>query len=112
MTKRKSILSLTVMIKPDGGLVTVVGRDAWALEQLIAAGETGCTPLHNPAPRWSHYIFKLRQAGIVIETIHEEHGGPYSGRYSWRNMTAVAEATHRHTCSFTAGFLIAMRGGR
>lgn len=96
MSKRKSILSLTVMIKPDGGLVTVVGRDAWALEQLIAAGETGCTPLHNPAPRWSHYIFKLRQAGIVVETIHEEHGGPYSGthgRYVLRSDVKVLRET-------------------
>lgn len=92
MSKRKSIQSLTVTIQPNGGLVTVVGRDAWALKQLIAEGEKGCTAIYNPAPRWSHYIFKLRQTGLVIETIHEEHGGPYSGthgRYVLRSDVKV-----------------------
>ena len=96
MARRRAIQSLTVMIKPDGGIVTVVGRDAWALQQLLDAGENGCTPLHNPAPRWSHYIFKLRQAGIVVETIHEDHGGPYAGthgRYVLRSDIQVLRET-------------------
>ncbi|PYE88777.1 winged helix domain-containing protein [Phyllobacterium leguminum] len=96
MSRRKSVQSLTVKIRPDGGLVTVVGRDAWALDQLLRAGDAGCTPLHNPALRWSHYIFKLRQAGIVVETIHEEHGGPYAGthgRYVLRSDLKVLRET-------------------
>ena len=27
------------------------GRDSWALDQLIGAGEQGCTPIEHPGPR-------------------------------------------------------------
>ena len=70
------------------------GRDAWALTQLLAAGNSGCTPIDNPAPRWSHYIFKLRRGGIDVETIHEAHGGPFAGhhaRYVLRSRIQVLE---------------------
>lgn len=89
---RKAIQSITSAIEPDGGVVTVVGRNAWALKQLIEAGERGCTPIKNPAPRWSHYVFKLRKAGFVVETIDEGHGGPYAGihgRYVLRSKVRV-----------------------
>lgn len=90
--RKKDIQSITAAIQPDGGVITVVGRDAWALKQLIEAGPNGCTPLYNPAPRWSHYIYKLRKSGFVVETIHEEHHGPYAGthgRYVLRSDVKV-----------------------
>jgi len=59
-----------------------VGRDGWALSQLLNAGETGLTTLQNPAPRWSHYVYKLRRMGVNIATINEKHGGPYSGTHA------------------------------
>jgi hypothetical protein len=60
-----------------------VGRDAWMLDRLLAAGTTGCTSLENPAPRTSHYVFKLRtRFGLNIETITEEHDGPYRGTHA------------------------------
>lgn len=62
--------------------VTVRGRDAWALLQLVNAGEKGCTPIDNPAPRWSAYILKLRKAGFIIETLHEAHKGPFPGTHA------------------------------
>lgn len=62
--------------------VSVKGRDRWALEQLMYSGSTGCTPISNPAPRWSAYIFNLRGLGIPIETITEAHGGPFSGTHA------------------------------
>lgn len=73
-----------------------VGRDAWMLDRLLEAGPAGCTSLENPAPRTSHYIFKLRtKFGLNIETITEAHDGPYSGhhaRYVLRTrVTAVGE---------------------
>jgi hypothetical protein len=70
------------------------GRAAWALQQLIAAGEKGCTPIDQPAPRWSHYTWLLRGDGIVIDTIHESHGGAYAGhhaRYVLRSVIDVIE---------------------
>lgn len=58
------------------------GREAWALLNLVEAGEAGCTPISSPAPRWSHYVWLLRGDGFAIETIHEEHGGPFSGTHA------------------------------
>ena len=63
-------------------LVTVIGRDAWMLSKLVEAGPKGCTTLEQPAPRTSHYIWKLRHTyGIAIASIEEEHGGAYAGRH-------------------------------
>lgn len=58
------------------------GREAWALQQLLERGEKGVTPITNPAPRWSHYIFQLRGYGLEIETVREEHGGPFAGHHA------------------------------
>jgi hypothetical protein len=58
------------------------GRVAWTLHQLLTAGQKGCTPIENPAPRWSDYVFKLRRKGIEIETLSEKHGGTYAGRHA------------------------------
>lgn len=70
------------------------GRDEWALQQLMQMGELGCTPIHNPAPRWSSYVHNLRRLGVDIETLHESHGGPYPGhhaRYILRSWVRLAE---------------------
>jgi len=75
-------LRLIAKIEPDGGTYQVIGRDAWALKNLIAAGKRGCTPIDHPGPRWSHYVWKLRGMGFVIETIHEDHGGPFAGTHA------------------------------
>ena len=78
----------------DGPQHAVAGREAWALGKLIEAGERGCTPIDQPAPRWSHYIFLLRRRGILVETIHEGHSGPFAGhhaRYVLRTRLTVIE---------------------
>jgi hypothetical protein len=70
------------------------GRLAWTLTQLLGAGENGCTPMDQPAPRWSDYVFKLRRAGVAIETLHEAHGGSFSGhhgRYVLRSRVTILE---------------------
>jgi hypothetical protein len=74
---------ITIELDTDNGphRMTFEGREAWALGQMIAAGDRGVTPIHRPAPRWSHYIHMLRKAGLDIETIHEPHGGPFSGHH-------------------------------
>jgi hypothetical protein len=71
------------------------GRDAWALQQLIFAGPRGCTPIDVPGPRWSAYVFNLRRDGLEIETMWEEHNGPYPGRharYVLRTPCVILEA--------------------
>mgnify|MGYP001124775913 CR=1 FL=1 len=62
--------------------VVVIGRDRWALECLIAAGERGCTPIDTPGPRWSAYVHSLREMGVEIETITETHSGPFKGHHA------------------------------
>lgn len=75
-------LIITARVLPDGDPFTVKGRDAWALSNLISAGESGCTPLSHVGPRWSAYIFNLRRnQGLVIETRHENHGGQFAGTH-------------------------------
>lgn len=63
----------------DAFCIVVSGRDRWALEELRKAGAKGCTPIDNPAPRWSAYVFNLRDLGVAIETITEPHEGAFPG---------------------------------
>ncbi|MBY3301509.1 hypothetical protein HFO04_01630 [Rhizobium laguerreae] len=91
MTKR---LIITARILPDGAPTKVVGRDAWALQNLVRAGEGGCTPIDHPGPRWSHYVFKLRRVGFTIQTLDESHGGPFPGshaRYVLRSEVEILD---------------------
>ena len=65
-----------------GHAFTAHGRDAWALLELVKAGAKGCTPIDNPAPRWSGYVFNLkRRYGVNIETLHEAHRGNFPGTH-------------------------------
>ena len=79
----------------NGGTIKrFVGRDAWALSELVSAGVNGLTTLERSAPRWSHYIYKLRRSGIAIETRHEPHAGNYPGhhaRYFLRSQLEILE---------------------
>src|SRR5438105_1346105 len=72
----------------DGTCITLHGRDAWALVQLVAAGPQGVTPIERAGPRWSAYVFKLRKAGISILTIRESHGGQFPGHHARYVLTA------------------------
>lgn len=89
----KSMISLKVRIGGEDGFLHVFkGRAAFALDRLMVAGDRGLTPITDPAPRWSDYVFKLRRAGVVVETIDEEHFGPYAGthaRYVLRSPVEV-----------------------
>lgn len=76
----------------SGRVIAPVGRDAWMLDRLLAAGAAGCTSLENPAPRVSHYIFKLRtKFGLSIETVTEEHEGPYAGHHARYVLRSLVE---------------------
>lgn len=79
-TRRTGLYHIT----PESGepfAIEAKGRDAWALDRLRLAGPRGCTPIEQPAPRWSAYVFNLRGMGVPIETIHEPHGGEFSGHH-------------------------------
>ena len=64
------------------------GRNAWAMKQLMDAGAVGCTPINNPAPRWSAYIHNLRCFGVQIRTITEQHGGEFAGNHARYVLTS------------------------
>lgn len=68
--------------QPDAFTITLIGRDAWTLRRLIDAGAKGCTPIEQPAPRWSAYVHRLRGMGVIITTHMEEHGGEFPGRHA------------------------------
>lgn len=80
-TSADGVTSIHVRLA-DGTEARFTGRVAWALAILHAKGLRGVTTLEiGTAPRWSHYVFRLRQAGIQISTEHEHHGGAYSGTH-------------------------------
>lgn len=92
MTKR---LEMRFRVIPGGEWQKAMGRDAWALLALRAAGMRGVTPIDTPGPRWSAYVHNLRHMGLVIETVHESHGGPFPGshaRYLLHSQIECAEA--------------------
>lgn len=91
------VTRMTVAIG-DKPPATFHGREAWALANLIAAGQRGVTPLEQPAPRWSHYVFLLRRDGVNVETVTENHGGAFAGhhaRYVLRAPVRVLETVRR-----------------
>lgn len=94
-TKKFSVVVRKTVPGKPSEVLTFQGREAWALRELVNAGERGCTPIDNPAPRWSHYIWCLRDT-FNIETVDEPHGGPFPGthaRYVLRDdLTIIEEA--------------------
>ena len=71
--------------------MTFAGREAWTLKRLVEAGPIGVTTIDHPAPRWSHYVYKLRKAGLVISTDYEKHKGDFPGNHGrYRLETPVA----------------------
>ena len=67
------------------------GRLGWAIAHLVNAGARGVTPIENPAPRWSAYVFDLREMGIPIETLMEPHDGNYPGTHARYVLTCDAQ---------------------
>ncbi len=96
MSKRRFALKVRIGDSDSCQTATITKpRTAWALERLMRAGERGCTPIDQPAPRWSAYIFELRTwHGIAIETVTEPHRGHFPGnhaRYVLRSSVEILE---------------------
>lgn len=78
---------------PGGGTATFKGREAWALRVLMEKGARGVTVAElPPGVRWSHYIMKLRRAGVSIAMDREDHGGPFAGQHGRYRLTAPVVA--------------------
>lgn len=97
MTERH--LHLRARITEPGGTTRTLafeGQEARTLRALVNAGDSGVTSLEIStwALRVSHYVFKLRKAGLVIVTLREKHDGPVPGehgRYVLRSTVAIVE---------------------
>jgi hypothetical protein len=77
---------LTFRVGADGEPLTVGGREAQTLALLVSVGPSGFTsgeasPL-GWARRTSHYVRKLRLAGVPIATTRERIGDATVGRYA------------------------------
>ena len=89
-------LIVTARTIPDGQAFIVKGRDAWALAELLSAGANGCTPIDNPGPRWSGYVFNLKRIhGLNIETRHEPHRGQFPGTHARYVLLSAVEIINR-----------------
>jgi len=99
MTDKKTIIhwgKATYTIQNEGSEpfeITVSGRDRWALEMLMCLGQTGCTPITKPAPRWSAYVYNLRKMGVGIVTITEPHDGPFKGTHARYVLQSIVTPT-------------------
>jgi hypothetical protein len=56
-------------------------RATWALDELIAAGPAGISKIDFPGVNLGDAVLKCRKAGVVIETLHEAHGGEFAGHH-------------------------------
>lgn len=93
-TKRGKKLVWCYIVSPEHGepfTIHLKGRDAWALDRLREAGPKGCTPITEPAPRWSAYVYNLRGLGVPIETVTEPHGGNFAGHHARYVLRAVVQ---------------------
>jgi hypothetical protein len=88
----KATIRMQFRVAPENRIISVPGRDAWALRCLIAAGERGCTPIDNPGPRWSAYVHKLKRIhDLNIQTIQESHGGDFPGSHARYKLVTKVE---------------------
>jgi len=83
-------LALIFRILPDEPWQKATGRNAWALLELMDK-PNGVTPINTPGPRWSAYVFNLRQMGVAIETQQEKHVGRFSGTHARYILRAQIE---------------------
>ena len=74
-------IAFEVLQGDDTREVKFTGREAETLLQLMDAGERGVSSLTHPGIRLSHYVMKLRRAGVNIETNMRPFGGAFPGEY-------------------------------
>lgn|GEM_PF-6336428 len=91
--RKNTTFSITCVVMPNRNVLTIKGRLAWCLRELLAAGDEGITAYEKPTPHVSDYVRRLRKNyGLRIETEREKHGGLYPGihaRYRLKSEVRV-----------------------
>lgn len=79
----RPMVDLVAMMAPVPEItpLTLTKRAEFFLEEMLAAGSEGITTIDYPGVRVGDAIFKLRKAGVVIDTAYEQHGGEFSGSH-------------------------------
>lgn len=76
--RENTTFSITCVVMPNRNVLTIKGRLAWCLRELLTAGDKGITAYEKPTPHVSDYVRRLRKKyGLRIETEREKHGGIY-----------------------------------
>src|SRR5690349_19045259 len=98
-TAGKSNAVTFIELEYGDGLRAFWGREAWALNELIQAGDSGITAINYPGVRLADTVFKLRQAGLDIRTERVRHDGPFSGNHGrYKLVTSVRVLRAEHRC--------------
>ena len=90
-----------VALPPEGASaptreLSLFGREAWCLNELVRAGIAGITARQFPGARISHYVFCLRGQGLAIETKSEANTGAFAGshgRYTLQSRVRIIRST-------------------
>jgi hypothetical protein len=69
------------MKDPEPVPLRLTKRADFFLGELLAAGREGISTINYPGVRVGDAIFKLRKAGVEIETDHVAHGGEFAGSH-------------------------------
>jgi hypothetical protein len=80
-------IQVTLNLSEQSRTFELKGRLGWAMAQLVEVRLEGLTPMARPAPRWSAYLFDLRELGIPIET----HEGNYPGTHAQNVLPCDAQ---------------------
>lgn len=91
----KQLTSTLKVMKSDGTVITLSGRNAQVLRVLILFFKTGCIGLDfsraTTAFRWANQLCNLRRMGFAIETTHEKADDCLIGRYWLREPLQIVE---------------------
>lgn len=72
---------LDLMSTPAPLPLVLTARAEFFLEELLGAGDEGITTIGYPGVRVGDAIYKLRKAGVAVDTVYEEHGGEFAGHH-------------------------------
>jgi len=84
-------IHVTLALSEQSRTLELSGRLGWTMAQLVEAGQHGIRTTNSPALRLSAYIHSLSELRVPIETVMENHDGPYPGQHARYALTCDAQ---------------------